>query len=85
MLIVFGCIINAVIRLSGGSNYKSWTNNPILNAISVCELPIVSLIPCGMIKEIYELVNQSLSHRVIIAGAADMFYTMTTIPAWEDL
>jgi len=30
-------------------------------------------------------VNQSLSHRVIIAGAADMFYTMTTIPAWEDL
>ena len=34
----------------------------------------MSLIPCGMIKEIYELVNQSLSHRVIIAGAADMFY-----------
>ena len=42
---------------SGGSNYKSWTNNPILNAISVCELPIVSLIPCGMIKEIYEFVK----------------------------
>ncbi len=42
---------------SGGSNYKSWTNNPILNAISVCELPIVSLIPCGMIKEIYGFVK----------------------------
>ena len=45
---------------SGGSNYKSWTNILILNAISVCELPIVSLIPCGMIKEIYEFVNRDL-------------------------
>ena len=44
---------------SGGSNYKSWTNNPILSAISVRALPIVLPIPCGMIKEIYEFVESA--------------------------
>ena len=57
MLIVFGCIINAVIRQMWPSAgilivMESWTNNPILSAVSVCALPIVLLIPCGMIKEI---------------------------------
>ena len=44
---------------SGGSNYKSWTNDPILSTVSVCALLIMSLIPCGMIKEIYEFVKSA--------------------------
>ena len=45
------------MRPSAG--YKSWTNNLILSAVSVCALPIVLLIPCGMIKEIYEFVESA--------------------------
>ena len=55
MLILF--VLRILVKIGIELSSIVLTNNPILNAISVCELPIVSLIPCGMIKEIYEFVK----------------------------